>query len=99
LAELPALGLLGFGVPVVAPDLPSIRELTRGRAAALYEDAEQAGALLARIDSGSYPWGQVGSRPVPGNRWTAVAAVYRQLAAEMAMRSAAGEAGVTQASP
>lgn len=89
----------GFGMPVVAPDLPSIRELTRGHTTALYEGAEQAAGLLARMDSGSYPWGRVGSHPGPRNRWTAVAAVYRQLAAEMAMRGAPGEASVTQASP
>jgi beta-1,4-mannosyltransferase len=75
----------GFAVPVIAPDLPSIRELTEGNPRALYASAEQAAQLFARLDTGERPWDAPPPRPVPVpvNRWPGVAQVYLRLAAEL----------------
>ncbi|MGV9836525.1 hypothetical protein ACWDUL_20385 [Nocardia niigatensis] len=78
----------GFGVPVVAPDLPSIRELTRGYPAALYGSAGHAASLLTRIDAGDPVWGEVRVRPVLKDRWASIAATYERLKAETRMREA-----------
>jgi Ser/Thr protein kinase RdoA (MazF antagonist)/glycosyltransferase involved in cell wall biosynthesis len=73
----------GFGTPVVAPDLPSVRELTDGHHRALYRDSRQAAALLSLLDTGKRPWGETTLQEAPANRWASVALVYQRLAAEM----------------
>ncbi len=73
----------GFGTPVVAPDLPSVRELTDGYPRALYRDYRQAAALLSLLDTGKRPWGETTLQEAPANRWVSVALVYQRLAAEM----------------
>lgn len=73
----------GFGIPVVAPDLPSVRELTDGHPRALYRDNRQAAALLSLLDTGKRQWGETALQEAQANRWASVALMCQRLAAEM----------------
>lgn len=77
----------GFGVPVIAPDLPSIRELTERHPRALYATDDEAADVFARVDSGEQPWDYRRAEPGPANRWHDIAQVYLQLAARLTTTS------------
>lgn len=89
----------GFGIPVVAPDLPSIRELTDGHPRALYRDNRQAAGLLSLLDTGKLPWGETTLQDAPVNRWASVALVYQRLAAEMTTARRCRTGTVTSPAP
>lgn len=70
---------VAFGTPVIAPDLPSIREITDGTARVLYDPAAGPAQAFA------FPRQSARRRrgdPV-GTRWAQVAAVYAELAEEL----------------
>ena len=73
----------GFATPVIAPDLPSIRELTDGHARALYASSEQAAEIFGQLDRGERPWNTRQRHSSPANRWPAIAEVYLRLATEL----------------
>ena len=74
----------GFGTPVVAPDLPSVRELTRRPSPRpLPRQPPAPAALLSLLDTGKRPRGQTTLQEAPASRWASVALVYQRLAAEM----------------
>ena len=69
---------VGFGVPVIAPDLPSIRELTAGHPCTLYQDSGELAEILTRLDRSPRP--QLPSRTSQGSRWPCIAATYSAVA-------------------
>jgi len=73
---------VGFNAPVIAPDLPSIRELTAGRAHSLYRDLNELADVLAGIDKGRFT--RAITSGSAGDRWPGVAATYRKVASILA---------------
>lgn len=76
---------VGFGTPVVAPDLASIRELTSGHPRILYRDLDELSETLSQVDRAP----KLQPRPVSAlaDRWPCVAAAYRDVAGLLASRS------------
>jgi len=72
---------LEFGTPVIAPELPSIAEMTAGCTAWLYPPGEGPGPALAAAEAAA----RLPTRPRPrferagSARWRAVTATYRQV--------------------
>lgn len=75
---------VGFGTPVLAPDLPSIRELTEGHPRTLYEDAGELADSLAQLDRNPSPQPAATAR---GDRWPGIAAAYTAVASGLASRT------------
>ena len=76
---------VGFGTPVIAPDLPSIRELTEGHPRTLYQDPGELADILIRLDHGPRP--QPATVSGPGDRWPGIAAAYSTVASDLASRT------------
>lgn len=73
---------VGFGTRVIAPDLPSTRELTAGKDSVLYRNLSELADALAELDQGPFTGG---APPGSGlDRWPQVAATYRDTASILA---------------
>lgn len=69
---------LGFGCPVIAPDLPAIIEMTHGHPRLLYPHRQGPGPALAAWETSSFP--ATPRAPVGGGRrWQEIGAVYTRL--------------------
>jgi beta-1,4-mannosyltransferase len=75
---------VGFGTPILAPDLPSIRELTEGHPRTLYQDSGELADSLARLDRSPRPQSASTGR---GDRWPAIAAAYSAVASSLASQA------------
>ncbi|MFF5304760.1 glycosyltransferase [Streptomyces sp. NPDC013161] len=70
---------LACGTPVIAPDLPAIREMTAGRPARLYPPQTGPGPALADAETApALPTAP--PEPAPGARWAAIGSTYAHLA-------------------
>jgi len=74
---------IGFGVPVIAPDLPAIREMTHNYPCLLYPPQDGPGSTLAVVEKHRFP--ASARRPGTGGdqRWRQIGAAYRRLATEL----------------
>ncbi len=72
-----------LGAPVVAPDLPAVREITTGHPRHLYPPAAGPGAVLAAVEAAPRP---AAPRPPAGEipRWQELTAAYLHLACHLA---------------
>ena len=70
---------LSYDTPVIAPDLPAIREMTAGRPARLYTTAAGLAAALSAAEN--LPRNPAQRFPAdPAKRWRSIGAVYAQMA-------------------
>lgn len=76
---------VGFATPVIAPDLPSVRELTDGHPRTLYADLSGLADALTQLDQN--PHAHAPARNDRVDRWPGVAAAYRDVAAVLASRT------------
>ncbi|GAB3726968.1 glycosyltransferase [Nocardiopsis nanhaiensis] len=74
---------LAFGVPVIAPDLPAIREMTDAHPRLLYPPQDGPATVLAALDEHGFPAPASRGRQVAADRWRDIGAVYARLAAEL----------------
>lgn len=76
---------VGFGTPVIAPDLPSIRELTDGHPRSLYQDPGELAHALNQLDNN--PRTQAHPHGHQVNRWPHIAATYRDVASGLVLHT------------
>lgn len=74
---------LSFGVPVIAPDLPAIREMTDAHPRLLYPPHEGPTTVFAALDEHPFPAPVDRGRQQGTARWRDIGAVYAHLAAEL----------------
>lgn len=71
------------GVPVIAPDLPAIREMTNAHPHLLYPPHEGPITALAALDEHRFPPPASTDRQQGAARWRNIGAIYAHLAAEL----------------
>lgn len=69
---------VGFGIPVIAPDLPSVCELTDGHPRTLYRDLSELADALTRLDQSPRAYALPPGSPI--DRWPRIATTYRDVA-------------------
>ncbi|MFE1099365.1 glycosyltransferase [Nocardiopsis alba] len=74
---------LSFGVPVIAPDLPAIREMTDAHPRLLYPPREGPTTVFAALDEHPFPAPVDRDRQQGTARWRHIGAIYAHLAAEL----------------